>query len=236
MKKFFRYFVSKIYTLSRVYGELTRIKYFIKKKKINLIFDIGSNTGQYAKSLRRYGYKNRIISIEPLEREYKILNIHFKNDKKFKSYNYAIGSENKITNINVAENSVSSSLYKPTKLHLNISKKINLIDKEKIELIQLDRLIKLKKIHISKSIIMIKIDAQGNEIEILKGAKNILQSARLIQLEVSFQKLYSKNKNYLEILNFLDKYNFKIIDFFYGVRSKKNHELLQADIIFAKKT
>lgn len=233
MKIFFRKIISKLYTLSRVYNDLQRLKYFIDLYKINLVFDIGANTGQFAKSIRRYDYKDQIISIEPLQREFKILNIHFREDKKFKSYNYALGCENKKTNINVAENSVSSSLYEPNLQHYNVDKRSQTLDKEKIELIKLDDLIKLKKIDIFKNT-MLKIDTQGSEMNILLGANNFLKSVKIILLELSFKDLYNINNSYIDILDFLDKKNFKLIDFFYGVRDKKNNKLIQADILLEK--
>ena len=34
---------------------------------IDIIFDVGASWGGYAKTLRRFGYKNKVISFEPVQ-------------------------------------------------------------------------------------------------------------------------------------------------------------------------
>ena len=48
--------------------------------KIELLFDVGANTGQYARSAREDGYKSKIISFEPLPDAYEKLLKNSKND------------------------------------------------------------------------------------------------------------------------------------------------------------
>ena len=58
--------------MSRIYSEGGRLIKHLKNSKINTVFDVGANVGQYALMLRRFGYKGKII-FELLEKEKNIL-------------------------------------------------------------------------------------------------------------------------------------------------------------------
>lgn len=231
MKNNFRQFIGKFHTMSRIYNEGGRLAKHLKNAKITTVFDVGANIGQYAQMLRRFGYKGKIISFEPLEKEKNLLDIEMTDDYNFESLNYALGNKNKTLKINVAQNSVSSSILKTHERHLNYDKKT--ISKEK-------KKIKMRKLNyfahkIKKNTTMLKLDTQGFEYEALSSAKNIIKDFKLIQLELSFQEMYYKEKNWLKTLDFLQNKGFYVIDIFYGIRHKKNLELMQSDFILKRK-
>tara|TARA_Y100000591_G_C21791149_1_gene676629 strand:- start:697 stop:1380 length:684 start_codon:yes stop_codon:yes gene_type:complete len=77
----------------------------------------------------------------------------------------------------------------------------------KVKTNTLDNFCKIKQI---KRVDLLKIDVEGSELDVLKGAKKLLNSVRIIQLEI----LQKKNKFLLEknkILIFLKKFNFRLI-------------------------
>ena len=43
-----------------------RLTLSLREKNINYILDVGANEGQFVKELRFYGYKNKVLSFEPL--------------------------------------------------------------------------------------------------------------------------------------------------------------------------
>ena len=92
-KSYIRKSLSKIYRYSKTYNDGYKIQNFIKFNKINLVLDIGANSGQYAMSLRRFGYKNKIISFEPLNKCYQQLLINSAKDQLWSVYEKcALGS------------------------------------------------------------------------------------------------------------------------------------------------
>ena len=63
MKNIFRKNISKIYKYSKIYDECFWLNKFINTNSISLILDVGANTGQYASSLRRFGYKKKLFHL-----------------------------------------------------------------------------------------------------------------------------------------------------------------------------
>lgn len=241
---FVRKLISKFFLYSKIYTNSIWLNNLIKRKKIDLIFDVGANTGQYALSLRRFGYTKKIVSFEPMKKENEIL-----RKKSIKDNNWLVGwdttntnlydkpiglgSQNKSLKINKAKNSVSSSIMLINKSHTDVEPNSKTSGKEKIKVIKLDKIFN----HYSKkkNRILLKIDTQGYEYEVLAGAIKSLKYISVIQLELSLVNLYKNQKKWLDIISFLQKRNFKVIKFFDGFEDKKTNETLQIDCIFIKK-
>jgi len=78
--------------------------------------------------------------------------------------------------------------------------------------------------------IMLKMDVQGYEAEVLKGASQSLSRIPLCYLEVSMVPLYEGEITFLPILNMLSEAGHEVIDVFRGLKAK-NGQLLQMDIL-----
>ncbi len=83
----------------------------IETFNIDLVLDIGANTGQFVSELRLIGYKHRVVSFEPLSDAYKELTQQAKGDSQWLVHpRSAIGDFDGEIEINIAGNSVSSSV------------------------------------------------------------------------------------------------------------------------------
>ncbi len=80
----------------------------------------------------------------------------------------------------------------------------------------------------------IKLDVQGYEIEVLKGAREAMQSAEVILMEVSIIDLYQGNPLLHDVLAFMTDYGFKTYDICSLLRRPLDHALCQMDVIFVK--
>jgi FkbM family methyltransferase len=82
---------------------------------------------------------------------------------------------------------------------------------------------------------LIKLDVQGFELEILKGAKNALGTAQVVLMEVSFLQ-YNKGAPLIaDVVRFMNDRGFVIYDIGSLVRWHGDNSLLQADLIFVNK-
>ena len=76
-----------------------------------------------------------------------------------------------------------------------------------------------------------KIDTQGYEFEVLKGAEKVLNRFQGILVEVSLIELYEGQKSWLEIFEFIQSHGFKLWSD-RGFSNKTNDKLLQLDLCF----
>ena len=62
------------------------------------------------------------------------------------------------------------------------------------------------------SIDLLKIDTQGNELNVLKGSKKLLKNVKFIKLELMLYDYYEKSYSISDFELFLKKFNFKIFN------------------------
>lgn len=231
IKKVFRKLGFDLIRYNPVSSYNARILDFFSTYKINTVLDTGSNIGQFAMELRESGYSGRIISFEPLSEAYSHLLINSKNDPNWIiAPRMAIGNEEGKKTINISGNSYSSSILKMTGTHIKGAPDSAYIDSEEIYINKLDNIWKtfLK----NEDNIFIKIDVQGYELEVLKGAINILSKIKGMKIELSLVPLYEGQLLFLDMLDYITNLGFEPWDISPGFRDKQSGKLLQFDGIF----
>ena len=83
---------------------------------------------------------------------------------------------------------------------------------------------------------LIKLDTQGSELLILDGAINFLETKqpRFILIECSWMNYNKGSPLFLEVINKLDKLNYKAKDI-YDMSYDIQGNLIQTDILFERK-
>lgn len=200
--------------------------------KINIIFDIGANEGQFVKSIRP-NYQGKVISFEPLTLARNKLLINAQKDNNWIVHKQcAIGSHDGQVKINISKNSVSSSILPMTKVHSSAAKESIYVGSETIDVNKLDS-IAIDYIN-DETKLFIKIDAQGYEKEILDGSKKILDKADGILCELSLVQLYEGQYLWRDIVNILDKQGFTLWALQKGFTNPDTGQTLQMDGIFVR--
>jgi len=235
MKKLIDQELKKIgYQISRYPGpDQRRRLQIVNHYGIDLIFDVGANNGAYSLGMRRLGYKNRIISFEPLKSAFSLLEKSSQADPLWKINNFALGDVAGNTKIHVSGNSFSSSILDILPEHINNAPESKYVSEQEIEVKTLDSLaLEMAK---KEDRMMLKIDTQGYEWNVLEGAKNLLQDLRMIQVEMSVFPLYKDEMLFSDMLRYLEDRNFKLVSLENGFADRKNGNLLQVDGIFVRK-
>lgn len=204
----------------------------LRLNNITVVLDVGANAGQYSMELRKAGYRDQIISFEPLSDAYRSLSANSSRDKDWNVYNYALGETERMATINVSAHSPSSSFLPMTDTHRNAAPGSDYIKEERIEIKTLDAV--YNSLGIEGEKVFMKVDTQGYEKKVIDGAAKSLSEIKGIQLELSATKLYDGEENYYTMCSFMDDKNFRLVRVIPGFTDKKNGEMLQFDAIFIK--
>lgn len=211
--------------------ELRRIK-LLEHYNIDLVFDIGANKGQYAMGIMDAGYKNKIVSFEPLSSVHSIIEAE---SKKHSSWTVAprcaVGAIKEEIEINISANSVSSTLLNMLDSHIEGAPESKIIGKEKVQVFPLDEI--GADYATSAKNIFLKIDVQGFEQEVLKGAESMIAKAKGIEMEISLIPLY-ENQNWLlpQVLEFMTAKGFTMTSIVPAFTDNKTGKVLQCNGIF----
>jgi FkbM family methyltransferase len=206
-KKIFIFFLELLTNF-----HLKRVFKFFKKKKLKIIFDVGSYKGEFV-DIFANEYKNaKFYLFEPMQESFFYLKKKFKNKKNICIINKGICDKNMVLplNVNVTSNASTFSemndnafFYKLRKFLLGEKKLV--IKKEICKLTSLDEFTKKNNVN---NIDLLKIDVEGFEFKALKGAKDILKKTKYILIEITFSNIF-KNYDNKKIDYFLKQIGFK---------------------------
>jgi FkbM family methyltransferase len=204
----------------------------LESYRVNVVLDVGANSGRYAVELRRAGYKGKVISFEPLSEPFSILSAQAASDPLWETLQYAIGDGNGTVTLNTAANAgESSSILPMLSAHMAAYPGANYIGTEEATIRTLDDL--APDILERGDRVFLKADVQGYERAVLVGASSILQDHCVgMQLELSLVPLYEGGMLYREALDIADKLGFSLMGLIPGFTDLRNGQLLQADGIF----
>ena len=181
---------------------------YVRKKPI--IIDVGANEGQ---SIERVSsiFNNCIIhSFEPINKCFDKMVKDFPGKNYYKN-NYALSNKNTNRKFFINEQLVTSGFNKINKSYDHIEIKNKIKNTVMVKTIKLDTYLYLNKI---KKIDILKIDTQGHELDVLKGAKNSLKNNifHFVEVEIILCDYYIKKVNLYEIDRIMYKNNFSAFD------------------------
>jgi len=179
---------------------------FIRSRKIDVVVDVGANTGQYGERLRSYGYAGWIISAEPVAATYAVLAAHAASDPRWKALNLAYGEEDGFAQINVSEASVFSSLRPQLPTATTLYPGAKVIRQEAVRVMRLDEAFP----DFPKGRAFLKIDTQGYEEQVLKGSTGCISEFLGVQMELPVIHLYEGTWRFHDAVAFMHEHGFAI--------------------------
>lgn len=235
-KRLARSFVNRfgydVETIRHINPEGMRLMGLLQRLRIDCALDVGANTGQTGRYLRRIGYRGTLISFEPVRSAHRLLLAEAKGDSNWiVSPRCAIGAKSGWLEMNVSSGSESSSVLPITGQFLGIAPSARCVEKEYVEVKTIDEAV---LDYIQGRNTYLKIDTQGYEAEVLQGASELLRFCPCVELEVSFEELYTGQPLFREMWGMMEDRGFLLCDLEPGLRGADD-TLLQADAIFVRK-
>jgi len=201
----------------------------VDELKLTHVLDVGANVGQFGIDIRRHGFDGQILSFEPVSQTFTLLTETIKKRQPWKALQLGLGAIESEETINVSGNSgLSTSLLTMGSVHLANFPESATVSTQRVTISTVDK--QLELLGIDPRHIVLKLDVQGYEAEVLKGASQSLSRIPLCYLEVSMVPLYEGETTFLPILNMLSEAGHEVIDVFRGLKAK-NGSLLQMDIL-----
>jgi len=197
-KRYFQFFFKGLYYIGikgmnygnpniNTNGEMFLLKKLRKdlvgKDQRLVIFDVGANVGEYSLLISKVfkDFNFELFAFEPSLETYKFLSKNVSIVESIHPVNKALGNEaGKMTLYGSKDNDELASLFQRDVL---VSMTDNKMTKEEIEVSTIDLFCQTNKIN---HIHFLKIDVEGNELNVLKGARRMLSENRIGTIQFEF--------------------------------------------------
>src|SRR5262249_16250013 len=164
---------------------------------IDCVIDVGANAGQYRDFLReKVGYEGTIISFEPIGADVARLKQRAQTDSDWYMEGYALGARNEARSLNVMVSDQFSSFLQPDNSRApgfaieNSTTACEVVNVQTLDSVlpRLQERLEFKRPYL-------KLDTQGFDIEVLRGARQSLQKMLGMQAEASVIGIYEQMPN-----------------------------------------
>ena len=184
------------------------VQRFAGTRNLPIVFDVGANIGQTAWGLVRYLPNSKIFCAEPVGATMAILKARYGGYKNVYFAQVAFGSRCEMTSMRLHTNSELNSLIADQTRATDLTGQTELVTVETIDSFCCHRAIN----HID----LLKIDVQGWELEVLRGAKTMLSQdlVRFVIAEVGFRKSDTDVQPFAELNEFMRINRFEFCGFY----------------------
>jgi FkbM family methyltransferase len=202
----------------------------MKHHGVAAVLDVGANVGQFGRLLRQARFTGRIHSVEPLQSAYDRLAAAAASDAQWTTQRAAVAAEPGTLTMNVAANSVSSSVLPMLDRHSAAAPDAQYVQQESVPATTVDEIVTAHDLDPERT--LLKVDVQGYERDVFEGAVKTLPSFLGVRTEMSLVPLYEGQALLPEIVDLLGRNGFQLWHVEPGFTEPGTRRLLQADGVF----
>ena len=183
--------------------------------RVSCAFDVGAHYGEFARGLRLAGYDGPIVSFEPNADAARVLRAHADRDGAWRVHEFALGRTTTNGTLHRPNASQFASL-RPT-LPYGAERwgdQVALRDAVPVQIRRLDDVFNsVLPTGIDPAApgkLLVKIDTQGSDIDVLRGAERILGFVSVLVIELSLIPLYEGAPRYIDALRYVEDAGFSL--------------------------
>lgn len=209
------------------------LAFYLARHRIAGALDVGGNVGQTGLLLRSLGFRGQIVSVEPLPEAFQKLRAAAAADGNWTAHHLGLGDAAGELPLNVGTATTFSSFLAPT-AHVNAINEHSTVSRQVI--VPIRRMDEAwGDFHISDADpLLLKIDTQGYELPVLRGAGERLRTFSLLQIEMSIRPIYQGQPPFHEVIAYLRTNGFALTSLIRGYAGGETDELLEMDGIFVR--
>jgi FkbM family methyltransferase len=200
---------------------------------VNCVFDVGANTGQYAKRLRRLGYRGRIVSFEPTADAYARLSEAAENDADWHVHRLGLGREDTVSTIHTGWNTMNS-LLPPSDYGRDRYQRFAKSRTEEIRIRRLDGVMEEALDGIAEPRPFLKMDTQGYDLEVFAGAGERIADFVGLQSEVAMLRLYEGSPRMGEAVATYEDSGFEVTGMYPVTREAATGRVVEFDCVMMR--
>jgi FkbM family methyltransferase len=190
--------------------------------KVDTIFDLGANIGMSGDYFRNIGFKQKIVSFEPVSHYYRQLEQKVKKDPLWFCENTAVGDAESELEINISGEGGSASSFLEMTNHIKDNAPgLCYTGREKVKVRTVDSLV--SHYYPEGDRLFLKVDVQGYEKQVLAGARDSLNRIVGLKIEMSVVKTYQGEPLIDEMLPYLYSLGFRLN----GIEAAWSNQLTQ---------
>jgi FkbM family methyltransferase len=206
----------------------------LRERGVSLLLDVGANEGLFALRLRAAGYRERIVSFEPLSDKFAKLEAASADDRLWECVRVALGTNAGTATLNVAGNWASSSLLPMNPRHSLAEPRSSYVETQEVEVATLD--VASARFLRRDDRVYLKLDVQGAELDVLRGAARTLAQVEVLDVELSVVPLYDGAPLFGDVVSYLDDRGFGLFEIEPGFTHARTGAILQLEGLFARVT
>jgi FkbM family methyltransferase len=196
------------------------------------VIDVGANAGQFATAAAKLWPDARIYSFEPDPAVAEVLKKNARNLNQITVFPHALGDSVGAIDFHVNTLNQASSILKQSKVRREIFPEQTVSGIIKIEIQTLDSAVSKLQL---ESPVLLKIDTQGYEDRVLRGARETLKSVDFVLLEASMNSLYDGELTFTEMVKLMDELGFSFLRPLSWHLAPRTGEIIEMDILFSNR-
>ncbi len=205
----------------------------LRKYRVNVVIDVGANRGQYARRLRRSGYKGLIASFEPVPDVFKRLRDAASGDPLWTVYPYALGRADTTTTMQVVPGTLSSVLA-PSQFGAARYEQLRTPIAHEVQVRRLDGLLDELTAGVAAPRLYLKLDTQGYDVEVFQGVGDRVGEFVGMQSELALMQIYEGMPRLPEALSLYEDSGFEVTALYPVSRESDTARVLEFDCVMVR--